>query len=80
MLFGRVILLNLLFNKIKPKKGVLMNKKTLLIVGIIILVISLITDFIGIGIKPGFGIVQISGVIIGIILIIVGITGKKSKK
>ena len=55
----------------------------LLVVGIIILVVSLIADFIGIGRAPaGFGFKQILGTIIGAIVIIIGIvlTIKETKK
>jgi hypothetical protein len=57
-----------------------MNKKVLLIAGIIILIVSLIIDYIGLGINPGFGAGQITGAIIGIALILYALFSKKLKK
>jgi hypothetical protein len=50
-----------------------MNSKILLIIGIIILLFSLLTDVIGIGYKPGFGAGQIAGTVIGLIIIVIAI-------
>ncbi len=57
-----------------------MNSKVVLIAGIIILILSLIMDFIGLGFKPGFGAGQIAGTIIGIALIAIGLIRKKAQK
>ena len=56
-----------------------MYKTILLIAGIIILLLSLLTDVIGIGREPGFGLIQIAGTIIGLIMIIVAIRKIKKK-
>ena len=52
-----------------------MNKKTigiiLLIVGAILLIVSLAADSIGIGL-PGFGLKQIAGTVVGVIIAAVG--------
>jgi hypothetical protein len=56
-----------------------MNKSILLIIGIIILLFSLLTDVIGIGYKPGFGAGQIAGTVVGAIIIIVALM-KMTKK
>jgi hypothetical protein len=52
-----------------------MNKKTigiiLLIVGAILLIVSLAADSIGIGV-PGFGLKQITGTVVGVIVAVIG--------
>ena len=57
-----------------------MNSKILLIIGIIILLFSLLTDVIGIGYKPGFGAGQIAGTIAGIIIIVIAVRKLSQKK
>jgi uncharacterized RDD family membrane protein YckC len=51
------------------------NKKTigivLLAVGVVLLIVSLAADSIGIGL-PGFGLKQITGSIVGVIIAVVG--------
>lgn len=56
-----------------------MYKTILLIAGIIILLLSLLTDVIGIGREPGFGLIQIAGTIIGLVMIIIAIRKIKKK-
>jgi len=57
-----------------------MNSKVLLLIGIIVLLLSLLADVLGIGFSPGFGAVQITGTILGIILIIVAVKKLYGKK
>lgn len=45
---------------------------TLIIVGIVFLIMSLILDTVGIGSSPGFGNNQITGAVMGVLMIIVG--------
>ena len=45
----------------------------LLWVGVIVLVLSLVADLIGIGAQAGFGISQIMGTIVGVIVTVVGL-------
>ncbi len=53
------------------------GKKTigivLLVVGIVVLLLSLVADPIGIGVRPGFGSYQIVGAIVGAIVTVVGL-------
>ena len=59
------------------------NKKTigivLLVIGIIVLLLSLGADLIGVGRTPVFGINQIIGTIVGIIVIVVGLVLTRRK-
>jgi len=56
-----------------------MKKSILLIAGIIILLISLIADTLGVGREPGFGYLQISGTIIGAVVIVLGLIRLRKK-
>lgn len=44
----------------------------LLVIGVIILLLSLLANFIGVGSAPGFGYKQITGTVVGVIVAIVG--------
>lgn len=44
-----------------------------LLIGLIIFILALIVDFVGLGQYPGYGYKQISGMIVGAIIIIVGV-------
>ena len=58
-----------------------MRNTWILIVGIIILVISLILDYLGLkNTQEGFGTVQIIGTIVGAILIIIAVVMMLAKK
>lgn len=57
-----------------------MKGKILLIAGIIILLVSVLLDYIGIGSKPGFGAVQIAGTLLGLVLILLGVRGLRPRK
>ena len=53
------------------------NKTTgmvLLVAGIVVVLVSVTADCIGMGGFPGFGYKQITGTILGIVMIIVGLT------
>ena len=56
-----------------------MNKKVLLIIGVIVLLLSLLADIIDIGREPGFGMLQIAGTIIGLIIIVFAVRGMGKK-
>jgi peptidoglycan/LPS O-acetylase OafA/YrhL len=56
-----------------------MNKKVLLIIGIVLLLLSLLADVIGIGREPGFGMGQIAGAIIGLLIIVFAVRGMGKK-
>ena len=59
-----------------------MSQKTInimFLVGLVVLVLSLTVDLIGIGPSPGFGSVQISGTIVGVIVIAVALYVKQTK-
>ena len=59
-----------------------MNQKTInimFLVGLVVLLLSLTVDLIGIGPSPGFGPVQISGTIVGVIVIAVALYFKQKK-
>jgi len=53
------------------------NKKkagmVLLIIGLILLLLSVLADFIALGRSPGFGPRQITGIIVGAIVLLIGI-------
>jgi len=53
-----------------------MSKKSLgllvVIVGILLLLVSLIADYVGIGRSPGVGWIQIVGAVVGVLLAVVG--------
>ena len=51
-----------------------------LLIGIIIYILTLSADFIGWGNYPGFGYKQISGFIVGTIVIIAGVYLKQKKR
>ncbi len=51
------------------KKGVIIS----LVVGTVILVLSLVTDLIGIGRPPGFGVIQIAGIVVGACVVVVAL-------
>ncbi len=51
------------------KKGVIIS----LVVGTVILVLSLVTDLIGIGRSPGFGGIQIAGIVVGACVVVVAL-------
>jgi hypothetical protein len=56
-----------------------MYKTILLIAGIIIILLSLLADVINIGREPGFGLLQIAGTIIGLVMIIFAIRKFRKK-
>ena len=53
------------------------GKKTtgmvLLVAGVVIVIVSVAADYIGMGGFPGFGYKQITGTILGIVMIVVGL-------
>ncbi len=57
-----------------------MKNTLIFIIGIIILVLAVVLDYLGLNTKEGFGLVQIAGVVIGAVLIIVGLIRMGKKK
>ena len=43
-----------------------------ILIGIIIIILALSVDFIGLGVYPGYGYKQISGIVVGVIAIFIG--------
>jgi hypothetical protein len=53
-------------------------KRILLIIGTLILLFSVLVDFLGIG-YPGFGYLQITGSVVGVVIVIIGLVIKKKE-
>ena len=56
-----------------------MKKALLLIIGIVILLVAIFLDYFGFNTKPGYGIIQIIGMVVGGALIIFGLVMKSKK-
>lgn len=54
-----------------------MKKFWFIIIGVVILLVFLFLDQFGLDTKPGYGLVQIAGMVLGAALIIYGLLGKK---
>jgi preprotein translocase subunit SecD len=59
------------------RKGLDMGQRTwawlILAAGILLALAALFADLVGVGGTPGFGLMQIAGVVVGLVLVVVGL-------